>query len=456
MMRGLRIPSIPIFWQTLLLLFAAVFAVQFFSIAIFLSQPIPRADFNRLSDIAETLAGRRIDRTIHVMVLRHRNRDEPRLMPPSAPDTPLLGPGRAPRERALHVTFAKTEPVPLPGMIANPQFSRRLAALMEVDPATVRLYYEPDQHSNVPWIHRRNQGDVLIRRGEPIFFDLVIAGVRTPEGWRVVQTPPRAWLAPWQRRMLIFFLLSAVALTPLAWLFARRLTRPIRRIAQAADRMGGNPHAPPIAEDGPSELRRTAHALNRMQDRLSAYLAERTNMIGAIAHDLRTPLARIAFRIEGAPEDVRQKVQGDIEQMRAMIAATISFVRDTTRITAMQPVAFDAVLADLAAAEQEQGHKVSVAALAPLTIMGDISALRRMVQNLIDNGVAYGGEVELSLSAVDGEAELRVSDRGPGLPEAALEAMFKPFERGEPSRNRTTGGIGLGLSIARGDRKSVV
>jgi len=290
---------------------------------------------------------------------------------------------------------------------------------------------------------------VLLRRGEPIFFGTVIAAVRDGDGWRTVRTPPRDWMAPWQKRMLLLFALSAIALIPVAWLFARRLTRPIRRIADAADRMGSNPNAPPIAEQGPAELRVTANALNRMQERLAAYLAERTNMIGAIAHDLRTPLARIAFRIEGAPDEMREKVHADIEQMRAMIAATIGFVRDTARMSTIAPVALDDLLAGLIADECELGHPVAAVDLQPVTIMGDRMALSRLFQNLIDNGVAYGGSVEIGLVATGDQAEIRIADRGPGLPLAMLESMFKPFERAEPSRNRTTGGIGLGLSIAR-------
>ncbi len=186
-----------------------------------------------------------------------------------------------------------------------------------------------------------------------------------------------------------------------------------------------------------------------MQERLSAYLTERTNMIGAIAHDLRTPLARIAFRIESAPDEMRQKVQGDIEQMRAMIAATISFVRDTGGSAEMRSLSLDRLVTDLVDSEREIGRPVRLLQAEPITLLGDAMALRRLVQNLVDNAIVYGGEAELSVRREGEFAALRVADRGPGLPPAALEAMFRPFERGEPSRNRSTGGIGLGLSISR-------
>jgi len=438
--------GLPIFWQTLLLLLASVAAVFVVTAALFLSAPPPRPDFNSLSDIAEALAGRKIQREQRwqVMIIPRGHRADR----PLRSERPPADTDDRQRDRQLGVVQHLIEPRPDPDMVSSEIFSQRLAAQIGVPVSRVRLYFEPDQRSNAPFRWRGNRR-VIVRRGEPIFFDRVVAGLKTDGGWRVVRTPPRDWIAPWQKRVLMLFVISLLAVLPFAWLFARALTRPIRQIADAADRMGANPQAPLIAETGPAELRVTAHALNRMQERLSAYLAERTNMIGAIAHDLRTPLARIAFRIEGAPDEMREKVQGDIEQMRAMIAATIGFARDTGSIAAIEPVALHQLLTYLIEGEQELGRPATAGAMAPAIVSGDQMALRRLFQNLIDNGVAYGGAVEIGIKVIDGEAEVRVSDRGPGMAENALEDMFRPFQRGEPSRNRSTGGIGLGLSIAR-------
>jgi two-component system, OmpR family, sensor kinase len=448
-MMGARGRGLSIFWQTLLLLLAGVAVVFVVTTGLFLAAPPPRPDFNSLTDIAEALAGRKIPRERspwrEMTVPQRRGNEpvEPRPVRPEKNDD-----DDRQREQRLAIETLPAAPAGGPNMVTSLAFSERLADKIGVPVDQVRLYFEPDQRSNMPF---RSHGErrVMVRRGEPIFFDTVVAALRTDDGWRIVRTPPRDWIPAWQRRILMLFGIGLLIVIPLAWLFARALAKPIRRIADAADRMGANPQAPLIVEEGPTELRVTAHALNRMQERLSAYLTERTNMIGAIAHDLRTPLARIAFRIEGAPDDVREKVQSDIEQMRAMIAATISFVRDTGRVNLFEPVALDTMLLAIAEDEAEIGRPVKPGAIAPVTVPGDPSALRRLFQNLVDNGVTYGGGVEIGLARDGDQAEIRIADRGPGLPQHQLEAMFQPFERGEPSRNRTTGGIGLGLSIAR-------
>ena len=186
-----------------------------------------------------------------------------------------------------------------------------------------------------------------------------------------------------------------------------------------------------------------------MQRRLADYVAERTAMIGAIAHDLRTPLARIAFRIETAPDPMREKVQADIEQMRAMIAATIGFVKSTARSDERRPVDLRLLLGRLVAQEQELGRPVTMHGDGPLMISGDPLALARLFQNLIDNGIAYGGGVAISAAHEGGGVAVLVQDEGPGMAPDFLARAFVPFERGEPSRSRETGGLGLGLTIAR-------
>jgi hypothetical protein len=155
-------------------------------------------------------------------------------------------------------------------------------------------------------------------------------GVREQDGaWRVVQPQAALGLSPWERSVLIWYLLSALAVAPIAYLFARRLSAPIQLLARAAGRLGRDPHAPPLAVKGSAEIALAAAAFNDMQAKLRRYVEDRTAMVAAVAHDLRTPLTRLRFRIESAPEEQRAKMAADIEQMEAMIAATMA-VRSST------------------------------------------------------------------------------------------------------------------------------
>ena len=169
-------------------------------------------------------------------------------------------------------------------------------------------------------------------REEPLIFGDFELGIRQADGhWMVVEPRPTFRLDSWQQRILLILALSILAVSPLAWLFARRLAGPITAFADAAERLGRDPRATPLELSGSAEVVAAVNAFNMMQERLRRYVEDRTAMIGAIAHDLRTPLTRLRFRIEATPDDVRAKLSSDIDQMEAMISAALAFVRDTTR-----------------------------------------------------------------------------------------------------------------------------
>jgi two-component system OmpR family sensor kinase len=186
-----------------------------------------------------------------------------------------------------------------------------------------------------------------------------------------------------------------------------------------------------------------------MQERLRRYVEDRTAMVGAIAHDLRTPLTRLKFRIEAAPDDIRPKLAADIDQMEAMIAATMAFVRDTHRPAERTKLELASLVESVIDETAETGGDATVERAEKTVIEGDPVALKRLVANLVENALKYGVRARGRFYAEDRMAIIEIDDDGPGIVPGELERVFEPFYRGEPSRNRETGGIGLGLAVVR-------
>jgi two-component system OmpR family sensor kinase len=275
------------------------------------------------------------------------------------------------------------------------------------------------------------------------------ASLRLDDGrWATVE-PPRALLSPWQARLLAALGISLLLLAPLVWWMARRLTRPIRVFAEAAERLGADPDAEPLTPSGPSEVRTAIHAFNDMQASLRDHMRRRTQTVAAIAHDLRTPLTRLRFRAEQAPEALRDRMAADVEEMDALIGQAMAWVRGEAPPRIVETFDLTALVGDCARGFSETGEGVAFTAGPPLSVRADPSAVRRAVANLVANAVKYAGSARVSTVAVDGRAVLRVEDDGPGLPVDQLQAVFEPFHRAEPSRSRETGGAGLGLTVAR-------
>ncbi|MBA3048568.1 ATP-binding protein, partial [Brevundimonas sp.] len=256
-------------------------------------------------------------------------------------------------------------------------------------------------------------------------------------------------LSPWQQRILLALAISMLLLAPLVWWMARRLTRPIRVFADAAARLGADPEAEPLTPSGPSEVRTAIHAFNDMQASLRDHMRRRTQTVAAIAHDLRTPLTRLRFRAEQAPGPVRDRMSADIEEMDALIAQAMAYVRGEATPDQRQAFDLDALAADCAGGFSETGGAVAFDGGGALPVRADPAALRRALGNLIANAVKYGGAARVKAFAGDGRAVVTVEDDGPGLPDEELEAVFEPFHRAERSRSRETGGAGLGLTVAR-------
>ena len=277
------------------------------------------------------------------------------------------------------------------------------------------------------------------------------AAVRTADGrWTVLRREETAPFASWWQRVLLWLAVSALALAPVAWLFARRFAAPFAEFAEAAERLGRDPGAPPLEPPrGPAEVHAAAAAFNDMQSRLNRYVHDRTALVAAIAHDLRTPLTRLRFRVEAAPPPLAAKMTSDIEQMEQMIADTMAFVRDATHQGERRKLELSSLVQTVADEMADTGLDVTSAEGAPVVVYGDALALRRLITNLLDNAVKFGARARARVYADGGAAVVEVDDDGPGVPEKERERVFEPFHRGEPSRSRETGGSGLGLAVVR-------
>ncbi|WP_369943119.1 ATP-binding protein [Xanthomonas medicagonis] len=275
------------------------------------------------------------------------------------------------------------------------------------------------------------------------------AALRQADGrWRSVVSPPRRFSAAFKTQVALLFVGGLLAMLPLAWWFSRALAAPIKRFAEAADRLGRNPDAQPLQRSGPSELVQAADSFNAMQARLNRLVNERTHMVAAIAHDLRTPLARLAFRLEGLQPPLRDKTLADIDEMKAMISAALDFIHNDSRKGTRAPLDFRLLVESVVDDASDTGAEVSIVAGQAITLDGDPLSLRRMVMNLLENALKYGKRARLQLQRNGSDCVLWIDDDGPGIDPTQHEKLFLPFFRGETSRNRDTGGIGLGLSVA--------
>ena len=284
---------------------------------------------------------------------------------------------------------------------------------------------------------------------QTLLFGVFQAAVRQPNGQWVVVEPRHALIDPWQLRFLLVLAASALAVAPLAWWFARRIAAPIAAFASAAERFGRDPGAPPLNMRGSSEVGAAVAAFNEMQERLKRYVNYRTTMIGAIAHDLRTPLTRLRFRIEAAPDELQKKLASDIDEMEAMISSTLAFVADSTRPRERTKLEVSSLVETVMDEAAETGGDAAVVLAERTVVDGDPIALKRLVTNLVDNALKFGSKARGRVFSEGGMAVVEVDDNGPGVPEDQIERAFEPFHRLENSRSRETGGIGLGLAVVR-------
>lgn len=262
------------------------------------------------------------------------------------------------------------------------------------------------------------------------------------------QEPQR--LPLWPRRLMINILVLAVAMVLLSLIAVRWVTRPLAELATAAEHLGRDIHRPPLPESGPQEVRRAARAFNAMQDRLSRYISSRAAILTAMSHDLKTPITRLRLRAELLePPEAREKFVRDLGEMEAMVNATLGYMRGLDDREPLRAVDVRALAEALQGDAAELGATFEVRGQPIAPLLGKPQGLKRCLQNLLDNALRYGYEVELVIEDAEDRLTVFVRDRGPGIPQDQLERVFEPFYRLEMSRNARTGGTGLGLSIAR-------
>jgi signal transduction histidine kinase len=336
-------------------------------------------------------------------------------------------------------TLVTSSATPAPaGLTASGQLRSALALMLGIDPGSLVFFtsapVQPDPLDSL------ESGNAMLRES-------FLAARHLRDGrWLIVEHRLAGFPSAPQKRAMLLFALGIVALLPLAWLFAHALSAPITRFAKAALQLGRDANGPMLPREGPAEMLLAVDSFNAMQARLNRMFQERTHMIGAIAHDLRTPLMRLAFRLDDLPSPLGEKVNADIQEMKSMISAALDFVRDRSLNNSREPLDFRLLVESIVDDQRDLDHDVTLEPGTPITLNGNRISLRRLVSNLLDNALKYGERARLRLRVDHGLCVLEIDDDGPGIPEQMQHRVLDPFFRIEASRNRNTGGFGLGLS----------
>jgi signal transduction histidine kinase len=286
--------------------------------------------------------------------------------------------------------------------------------------------------------------------------DVIIAGrlqiaLQLADGtWIAITEPNREYALARRIRNVSMLLIGLALIGGFALLAARMIIRPLKQLSAAADRLGRERELTPIHRSGVPELDAIADSFNQMQQRLKRFVDERTHMLAAISHDLRTPLTRLRLFAEHVNDpQQRALVLNDISEMEQMLSASLTFAGDEAQREPHSPVDLAALLISLCDTVTDGGERATYTGPDHAPLPCQHVAIRRAFGNLIDNACKYGFEAQVTLCEQADAIEVTVADAGPGIPAEQVEQAFAPFTRLEGSRNRASGGVGLGLSIAR-------
>jgi signal transduction histidine kinase len=350
--------------------------------------------------------------------------------------------------------------------------SRFQVALTQESYVTDPVSYEqnPDEFREALLVHLNPAGERMVRvqflkGSEPESItraaawparnndeEIVIVSLALPDGGWLnfavpIETPESSWSFRFGLSMAI--MLAAVAVFSI--LLVQHISRPLATFARAAQRLGVDVDAPSIPETGPAEVRKVTQAFNEMQNRIKRFVEDRTQMIAAISHDLGTPITRMRLRAEFVEDDEqRLKMLADLDDMEKMTLSALSFVRDEADHEPQAMVDLRTVLQRICDDAKDVGHQVTLQiGDEPVPYGCRPVAMRRAISNLVENAIRYGAKAHLTLQETSDSVFVNIEDRGPGIPEDRLDDVFKPFHRLDESRNRETGGTGLGLTVAR-------
>lgn len=321
-----------------------------------------------------------------------------------------------------------------PGIAGNPSLDPAASEIATKIERATGLQF-PVKVETIPGDRRHLQAHLTLSDGSPLTIDVFPKGVMP--------------LADW----LPFVLVAQLALLLLcSWFAMRQAVRPLVNLAAAADTLDPNRNTPRLSETGPTEVAYAATAFNAMRDRIAQYLEERVQILAAISHDLQTPITRMKLRAEMADDFAdREKLIQDLGQIESLVKEGVAYARsahgNVEKATRIDLASF---VESLVYDYQDTGRAVTASDVDNGAIVTRPQALRRILTNLVDNALKFGGSAEIEVRRLaDDTVTIKVLDRGPGIPGDQLDAVLKPFVRLEDSRNRDTGGTGLGLAIAQ-------
>ena len=308
----------------------------------------------------------------------------------------------------------------------------RLRAMLGPGHDANAVFYGPPDPRRPDWLRR---GWLLhLKDGSPLMVEFVA---------------PRTVISPW---LPAAFAVQLFALAFLTWVAVKLATQPLARLERAANSLGSDLRGELLPEDGPKEVARAATAFNAMQRRIAEQAAERIQILAGISRRLQTPITRMQLRADFLGEsDAKEKLQGDLQEMQTLVKQGFALARGRDEIGEQRcQTDLYALIDSLVCDYSDTGKALRFAGERGVTILTHPPALRRILINLIDNGLKFGEDVEVAIDArQSNRIAITVSDRGPGIPDEHLKSVFLPFYRIEPSRSRETGGTGLGLAIAQ-------